>query len=113
VPHTSNPEPSHHVLDSLTDELGLVERKASSLARRAATARNQSKRRRMIDPATCERDYSQAEVEFMQAMQAYKVKSGRIYPTWSEVLEVVRDLGYRKMEHSQSADTGPTASQSA
>ncbi len=33
--------------------------------------------------------------EFMKAMDDYKRKSGRQFPTWSEVLEVIRSLGYR------------------
>jgi hypothetical protein len=33
----------------------------------------------------------------MRAMDDYKRKSGRPFPTWSEVLEVVRSLGYRKV----------------
>ena len=52
--------------------------------------------RRFVDPTTCERDYSQAELEFMLAMNEYKQKSGRMFPTWSEVLEVLRSLGYEK-----------------
>ncbi len=63
---------------------------------RATTARNQSGRRRLIDPTTCDRDYSAAEMEFMQAIQTYKQNSGRMFPTWSEVLEVLRGLGYQK-----------------
>jgi hypothetical protein len=54
-------------------------------------------RRRQIDPTTCERDYSGSEVEFMRAMDNYKRKSGRPFPTWSEVLEVLISLGYRKV----------------
>ena len=63
---------------------------------RACQARNQSGRRRLVDPTTCERDYSAAEMEFMQAIQVYKQRSGRMFPTWSEVLEVLQDLGYQK-----------------
>jgi hypothetical protein len=51
-------------------------------------------RRRQIDPTTCERDYSNEEVEFMNAMDEYKRKNGRMFPTCSEVLEVIRALGY-------------------
>lgn len=51
-------------------------------------------RRRQIDPTTCERDYSFEEVEFMNAMDEYKRTSGRMFPTCSEVLEVIRTLGY-------------------
>jgi hypothetical protein len=34
--------------------------------------------------------------EFARALQEYKEASGRMFPTWSEVLEVLLDLGYRK-----------------
>lgn len=51
-------------------------------------------RRRAIDPATCERDYDSAEVEFMQALEKYKNESGRRFPTCSEMLTVLRSLGY-------------------
>ena len=72
--------------------------RASAQATRAANARQVSGRRRFVDPTTCDRDYSVAEMEFMQAMQEYKVKSGRMFPTWSEVLEVLKALGYEKPE---------------
>jgi hypothetical protein len=84
------------VLDDLPDFAAWTNPKASQTARRASRARNVSKRRRLVDPATCERDYSPAELEFMTAMQAYKNSSGRMFPTWSEVLEVLQGLGYRK-----------------
>jgi hypothetical protein len=53
-------------------------------------------RRRQIDPTTCERDYTVQEIEFMNALDEYKRRSGRMFPTCSEVLEVVRALGYEK-----------------
>lgn len=68
--------------------------------RRSGEARRKASRRREIDPTTCERDYSLDEVEFMNAMDNYKRRSGRPFPTWSEVLEVVRSLGYRKVEEA-------------
>lgn len=55
------------------------------------------KRRRQIDPTTCERDYSGGEIEFMQAMDDYKRQSGRMFPTCSEILEVLANMGYRKV----------------
>ncbi|MFM7244475.1 MAG: hypothetical protein ACKO40_09940 [Planctomycetaceae bacterium] len=54
-------------------------------------------RRRMIDPTTCERDYGPEELEFMQALDRYKRTSGRMFPTCSEVLEVLRSLGYERV----------------
>ena len=71
---------------------------------RRKAPRRQVERRRLIDPTTCERDYSGDEIEFMKAMDDYKRKSGRMFPTWSEVLEVVRSLGYTKPEHRDSTN---------
>ena len=64
---------------------------------RRVSNRRKVERRRQIDPTTCERDYTGDEIEFMRAMDDYKRRSGRQFPTWSEVLEVLRALGYRKV----------------
>ena len=64
--------------------------------------RRKTKRRRQIDPTTCERDYSDLEIEFMQAMDEYKRASGRMFPTCSEILEVVIKMGYRKVADAQT-----------
>jgi hypothetical protein len=58
--------------------------------------RKKAVRRRQIDPSTCERDYSRDEVEFMNALDEYKRSSGRMFPTCSEILEVLKNLGYEK-----------------
>ncbi len=83
-----------------------TDRKATAQALRAASARNASGRRRFVDPTTCDREYSRAEREFMQAMQDYKHSSGRMFPTWSEILEVLRDLGYEKTDAIASPPRG-------
>ena len=57
---------------------------------RRVSERRKVERRRQIDPTTCERDYQPEEIEFMKAMDDYKRRSGRQFPTWSEVLEVLR-----------------------
>jgi hypothetical protein len=62
--------------------------------------RNQGERRRQVDPTTCEKDYSDEEIIFMKAMDQYKRANRRPFPTWSEVLEVLRSLGYRKIEEA-------------
>ena len=64
--------------------------------RRTIQRREKVNRRRQIDPTTCERDYTDAEVEFMHALDQYKRASGRMFPTCSEILEVLRALGYEK-----------------
>ena len=64
---------------------------------RRQSSRRKVERRRQIDPTTCERDYTDDEIDFRKAMDIYKRRSGRQFPTWSEVLEVVRCMGYRKV----------------
>src|SRR5262245_24666738 len=66
-------------------------------AANAAEKRRTSERRRLIDPTTCERDYDDEETVFMKAMDRYKRENRRPFPTWSEVLEVLRSLGYRRV----------------
>ncbi len=70
--------------------------------------RKKVQRRRQIDPTTCERDYSEQEVEFMNALDDYKRKSGRMFPTCSEVLEVIRGLGYVQLSPAELAARGGT-----
>jgi len=67
-----------------------------AVERRQLERREKVSRRRQIDPTTCEREYSVEEVEFMNALDEYKRTSGRMFPTCSEILEVVRGLGYAK-----------------
>ena len=68
------------------------------------------KRRRQIDPTTCEREYTDAEVQFMHAMDEYKRASGRMFPTCSEILEVLNKLGYRQIESPQELMYEPKTS---
>jgi hypothetical protein len=82
-------QPSSSAPSAPTSHTGNEQRKTE---RRAKV-----ERRRQIDPTTCERDYSEEQVEFMKAMDLYKRRSGRQFPTWSEVLEVLQNLGYRKV----------------
>lgn len=91
--------------------------------RRVGERRAKVPRRRQIDPTTCERDYSGDEIEFMHALDAYKRANGRMFPTCSEILEVIRGLGYGKStvdsssvpalavdEEEESADFGDSES---
>lgn len=81
---------------------------APKLERRAKV-----QRRRQIDPTTCERDYSEAEVEFMNALDVYKRTSGRMFPTCSEVLEVIRGLGYVQLTPAEQKLLGRDAESEA
>jgi len=102
------------------DRRKLPERRKTSqpvaVDRRKLQRRAKVVRRRQIDPTTCERDYSADEIEFMAALDAYKRSSGRMFPTCSEILEVIRDLGYEKRPPAapmaQPASEPATAQQS-
>lgn len=72
---------------------------------RQGERRTKVARRRQIDPTTCERDYSGDEIEFMQALDAYKRTSGRMFPTCSEILEVIRGLGYMRVNNVTIVET--------
>lgn len=75
--------------------------------RRQLTRRQKVSRRRQIDPTTCERSYTPDEIEFMTALEGYKRSSGRMFPTCSEVLEVLRTLGYEKRPILEPASPCP------
>lgn len=62
----------------------------------APERRQRKERRRRVDPTTFEKQYTEEELEFMNAMQAFKVRSGRVFPTHGEVLRVAVSLGYRR-----------------
>ena len=50
------------------------------------------------NPATSDRHYTTDEVEFMNALAEFKRASGRLFPTCSEILGVLRSLGYEKVD---------------
>jgi hypothetical protein len=87
-----------------------IDQSAVTPAPVALPAQKKNGRRRQINPSTCERDYSQSEVEFMNALNEYKRTSGRMFPTCSEILEVLQSLGYEK--HSAEPNDEPEANRS-
>ena len=101
---------AHPTAEATVDRRGKAQRRqgtdrrvkleAVNVERRVIQRRVKVNRRRQIDPTTCERDYSVEEIEFMNALDNYKRTSGRMFPTCSEVLEVIRSLGYDKCPKS-------------
>jgi hypothetical protein len=69
----------------------------------ADPARHGTGRRRYVDPTACEVDFAAAVEELQQAMEQYKQSSGRMFPTWCEVLEVLQGLRYRKVGHEAAS----------
>ena len=74
---------------------GADRRDDTGLERRRGPGRRRSDDRRSAE----EGEMSAEQFEFVMAIETYKKVNKRMYPTWTEVLEVVRQLGYRKVEH--------------
>jgi hypothetical protein len=68
-------------------------RNATGLERRRGPGRRLSDDRRSAE----EGEMTTEQFEFVMAIETYKKVNKRLYPTWTEVLEVVNKLGYRKV----------------
>ncbi len=62
--------------------------------RRSGTERRQVQRRKRRGPNQYELNAD--ELEFISAIRMFKEQTGRPFPTWSEVLRILRGLGYEK-----------------
>jgi hypothetical protein len=65
----------------------------TGLERRRGPGRRRSDDRRSAE----EGEMTAEQFEFVKAIETYKKVNKRMYPTWTEVLEVIRQLGYRKV----------------
>jgi hypothetical protein len=63
----------------------------------ARERRAKKERRRRIDPTTFDKQYTDDEMEFMNAMQRFKELTGKAFPTHGEVLKIAAELGYRRI----------------
>ena len=66
--------------------------------------RDRKERRKRIDPTTFEKQYTVDELEFMNAMQRFKERTCKPFPTHGEVLKIIMGLGYRKRVVEPSVD---------
>src|SRR5258708_32233496 len=64
--------------------------------------RRRSGSRRQSEGPIGERYSTADEIAFMKAMDRYKRDNHRPFPTWSEVLAVLRSLGYRRGAQSHA-----------
>ncbi len=71
--------------------------------------REKKERRKRIDPTTFEKQYTPDEIEFMTAMQRFKVRTGKAFPTHAEVIEVAYSIGYRRLIVDLSDEVEPYA----
>jgi hypothetical protein len=81
----SGPEKSGHEAETAASHRPVRERRA------------RAERRKRVDPTTFEKQYTDDELEFMNAMQRFKERTGKPFPTHGEVIRVAVALGYRKL----------------
>src|SRR5210317_148047 len=70
----------------------LVDRRSGFDRRRGPGHRRSPERR-----AAEEGEMTSEQFEFLMAMDQYKQANQRPFPTWTEVLEVIKAMGYRKV----------------
>ena len=56
---------------------------------------------------------SKDELEFVQAIEKYKKEKGKLYPSWTEILAIVKDLGYVQTAQKKKPNPGSTAKKKA
>jgi len=79
------------------DRRGSVVDRRLGLDRRRGPGRRRSDERKSAE----EGEMSDEQFEFLMAIDEYKRKNTRPFPTWTEVLEVIKALGYRKIAEPQ------------
>ena len=84
----------------LDERRGDVVDRRLGLDRRRGPGKRRSDDRRSAE----EGQMSDEQFEFLMAINEYKKANARPFPTWTEVLEVIKALGYRK-----TAEPGPLA----
>lgn len=82
------------------------DRRDSVVDRRLGLDRRRGPGRRLSDgrKSAEEGQMSDEQFDFVMAIDEYKRKNTRPFPTWTEVLDVIRALGYRKVAEPQSLE---------
>lgn len=78
---------------AVSDERRVGDDRRSMLDRRRGPGRRRTDYRRDAE----EGHMNEEQLEFLKAMDEYKRVNSRPFPTWTEVLDVVLFLGYRKV----------------
>ena len=80
-----------------------IERRKSIIDRRIGLDRHRGPGHRRSDErkAAEEGEMTDEQFTFLMAIDRYKKENHRPFPTWTEVLEVIKALGYRKVAEPQ------------
>ena len=82
------------------DRRGSIVDRRLGLDRRRGPGRRLTHERKSAE----EGQMSDEQFDFLMAIDEYKRKNSRPFPTWTEVLDVIRALGYRKVAEPQSLE---------
>jgi hypothetical protein len=101
---TNVKEKQHRADEGMPKDCGEVVDRRSGIDRRDINPspkdldrrRGPGRRRTDFLRAAEEGEMTQEQFMFLLAINAFKDANGRTFPTWTDVLEVVRKLGYRK-----------------
>jgi len=93
--------------ENFTDKLPFKDRRQSVVDRRLGLNRRRGPgKRRATDRKTAEEgNMSDEQFEFLMAIDEYKRDNARPFPTWTEVLEVIKAIGYRKVAEPQPLES--------
>lgn len=92
----NEPQPPETDERRASDRRDVVDRR-TGLDRRRGPGRRRTEERRSAE----EGEMTEAQFEFLQAINEYKRVNHRPFPTWTEVLDVMKALGYRKVAEPQ------------
>ena len=89
-----------------SDERRKSDDRRSVVDRRLGLDRRRGPGRRLSDDRKSaeEGQMSDEQFDFLMAIDEYKRQNSRPFPTWTEVLDVIRALGYRKVAEPQSLE---------
>lgn len=93
--------------DTFEDRRRTTERRRSMVDRRSGFDRRRGPghRRTPERRAAEEGEMTEEQFEFLMAIDQYKRANQRPFPTWTEVLEVIKALGYRKVAEPQPLES--------
>ncbi|MFC1738165.1 hypothetical protein ACFL1G_03835 [Planctomycetota bacterium] len=90
--------------DNFPEQRSDKDRRGNVVDRRLGLDRRRGPGRRIGEErkAAEEGQMTDEQFEFLMAIDEYKKKNSKPFPTWTEVLELIKAMGYRKVAEPQS-----------
>lgn len=74
----------------------MTRRHARSVTQGWLVKKNETRHRSRCQQVATGADYTAEETEFLKAVEAFRRQPGKSFPAWTEILALLRSLGYRK-----------------